>query len=143
MTVSFLTLRRMAYQADRRPGMRAVLHDALLETFPEVYQKRIDWTERLAKEDGIPYIIMFNPKALAVKSWERAQRRRGRYDAKKIWDAFSVHGGNQEFLRYPWHPDFLRRLKTQDDGRLKDATLIYIAGLKRRLSSYPFLRTIT
>jgi len=46
---SLLELRRMAYKARRSIGMREVLHDALLETFPVEYEEAIRHAHQEAK----------------------------------------------------------------------------------------------
>ena len=56
-------LRRLALQASRDASLRPVLHDALLETYPQ-YEEQIAWAYQLACEDRRPRIIVFNPRAM-------------------------------------------------------------------------------
>lgn len=63
---SFLELRRLAYQAKRSPSYQAVLHDALLESFPRTYQHEINVAENRAAQRGPygPQNIWFLPARL-------------------------------------------------------------------------------
>lgn len=72
MTISRRELRRMAYRAGRVPGMRAVLHDALLETFPREYQHKIDAVDQWDKEHGYRHTVFFDPLALISKRVHRS-----------------------------------------------------------------------
>ena len=119
--VSLRVLRRMAYQVNR-PGVRAVLHDALLERFPE-YGGLIDFAEKLAREDRRPYIIMFDPQAL----------KKGSDSCGNVYAAhrFAVFSGSRGYERAPWSRAFLHELRSPPSS-YKDHVLVYIAGLKRK-----------
>lgn len=63
---SFFELRRLAYKAQRSLHYRAVLHDALLESFPGAYEHMIDVAENRAAQRGPygPQNIWFLPARL-------------------------------------------------------------------------------
>ena len=63
-----LALRRLALRARRDPSLLPVLHDALLEAFPEEYRAKIDFAERSAVSERRFYLIVFNPEMLVAKS---------------------------------------------------------------------------
>lgn len=67
---SFLELRRLAYKAKRNPSYWAVLHDALLETFPRVYEREIAVAENRAAQRGPygPQNIWFLPARLTKET---------------------------------------------------------------------------
>lgn len=73
---SLLELRRLAYRAKRIPGMRDVLHDALLESFPNVYEEAIRRAHREVAH-GVEKFIIFLPSRLGPKpgAWARSGRR--------------------------------------------------------------------
>ena len=70
---SLLELRRLAYRAQPtawgfgRVDVREVLHDALLETFPEAYPRYIRLADRLARDRGRTYFVFFQPTFLSKK----------------------------------------------------------------------------
>ena len=117
-------LRRMAYQVNQ-PGVRSVLHDALLETFPE-YGRLIDFAERVSREDGLPHIILFNPRALK----KGLDRHRIPYATQR----FALFSGASPYKFTPWAPAFLGRLRSRPE--YKDHVLVYIAGLPRDYPSH-------
>lgn len=118
--VSKRALRRMAYQVNR-PGVRAVLHDALLETFPEQYTSKIEFAEKMAAHDHHPYIVMFNPQAL-----KKGSDRAGNVYAANRFAVFEVRPHFYTFRSYL--PEFIRQLRSQN---YPDHVLVYIAGLQR------------
>jgi len=61
---SILELRRLAYKAKRTPGMREVLHDALLETFPAEYEEAIQRAYQEAESHREKFIV-FLPSRLS------------------------------------------------------------------------------
>lgn len=63
-----LELRRLAYKAKRIPGMREVLHDVLLETFP-AYEATLARAYREAAS-GAEKIIVFLPHRMVPRSQE-------------------------------------------------------------------------
>lgn len=129
---SLMELRRLALRARRYPEQTFVLHDALLETFPYEYESRIDFAELLSRKEHVPYIILFDPKALSRAGRTETRTASGR-------TLFAVYGNpvrrpedRDDYRRHPWAPEFVRRIREQDQGRLSDAVLVYISGLKRK-----------
>ena len=58
-------LRRLAYRVPRDPSLRPILHDALLEVYPENYERKIAFAERIAVEDRRPRVIVFDVRAMS------------------------------------------------------------------------------
>ena len=57
---SLVELRRLALRAQRKPGAREVLHDALLETWPRIYEDRISEAYQAAEMSGYEFLVVFN-----------------------------------------------------------------------------------
>lgn len=67
---SLLELRRLAHKAKRSPGMREVLHDALLETFPVQYENIIQRAQRESLRGGEKFVIFMPNRMLAQpRAW--------------------------------------------------------------------------
>lgn len=71
---SLLELRRLAYRAQPtawglgRADVREVLHDALLETYPEAYPRYIHLADAWARNRGRTYLVFFQPEFLTKKN---------------------------------------------------------------------------
>lgn len=129
---SLMELRRLALRARRHPEQTAVLHDALLETFPYEYEEKIEFAEKISRADHVPYIILFDPKALS-----RAGRKETRTSSGRT--LFAVYGNpvlrptdRADYRRYPWAPEFVRRIREQNQGWHSDSVLVHISGLRRK-----------
>ena len=57
-------LRRLAYRVPRDPSLHPILHDALLEVYPEHYGEMIDLAEAVARHDRRPRAIVFDVRAM-------------------------------------------------------------------------------
>lgn len=53
-----MELRRLAYKAKRSEGARQVLHDALLETWPDVYTRMIEVAEDGASQQNPQFVVL-------------------------------------------------------------------------------------
>lgn len=88
---NLMELRRLALRAQPsqwsygRPAERAVLHDALLETFPETYPKYIKKAERLAKIHKETYLVFFQPQYLKAR-WRERHRPGLFFDVDRWWN---------------------------------------------------------
>lgn len=64
---SLLELRRLAYRVPRDEDSRIVLIDALLETYPEVFLKRLELADHWAERERREQAIFFLPSRLHPK----------------------------------------------------------------------------
>ena len=58
-------LRRLAYRVPRDPSLRPILHDALLEVYPEQYGRKIEFAERIADQNRRQQVIVFDVRAMS------------------------------------------------------------------------------
>lgn len=61
---SLLELRRLAYHAPRDSAARYVLHDALLETVPAIFEKYIEHAHHEDTHSGLEQVVWFRPKRM-------------------------------------------------------------------------------
>ena len=71
-TPLFKTILHLAYRARRHPEDMEVLHDALIEYYPE-YRETIEQAEATAQRAGTRQVVFFEPKR-AIK-YERMQKK--------------------------------------------------------------------
>lgn len=116
---SLMELRRLALRAQPsqwsygRPAERAVLHDALLETFPETYERFIKKAERLARIHDETYFVVFQPQYLKARWREEHKRRYGHatpsifFETARVWDL--SFRSSTDVIVYEAHPVTLRK----------------------------------
>lgn len=63
--ISKRQLRRLAFAAHRRPELRAVLHDALLEAYPKMYEAHLEVALRISRDRSAITAILFDPRSLS------------------------------------------------------------------------------
>lgn len=121
MTVSKRQLRTLAHQIGRRPGMRDVLHDALLERYTALYTSTIQRAEKLAKLKKRPFIILFDPSSAALIEGG-ARRPFHSYDERRRH--FYIFDGGRQFDSEPWNSLNLQRVRRQPP--YENAVLVYV-----------------
>jgi hypothetical protein len=115
--VSYLTLRKLAKA--KLEVTTSVLHDALLETFPE-YERKIEFANRLASEERRTYVVTFNPRALSRHYNREYGGLFGTYELRK--PGFGLSEGGAISVRSFLHG--LRKAWTEGSGEI---AITYVA----------------
>lgn len=120
-------LRRLAFRVPRDESLRPILHDALLEVYPDAYEQKIAFAE--AGAGAVPRIahgVVFNPLAMAGNVPMRAGGRLHEYIS-----LFAVY-------RMPERPSVFEETLRRASPLLRHSVLVYLAppgGSQRPRSS--------
>lgn len=128
---SLMELRRLAHRAPRSPEAREVLHDALLETFPEQYTEAIEDVHREAREaldlrrygyGKVEYVIFFSTQMLR---WKKLGARP--HLSALFVPVASPFTGFMEPRSEKVHTEAIERYlrRSQIDTRIKKGVIVY------------------